>query len=87
MARKSKEQIKKEKDVSWFKRKYLWNDENIRDFVRHLSPHDVGIIMKEAFSMGVTFTWNDEDMAEELELMNSSVYDLLKLKEKKKWIK
>ncbi len=84
MARKSKEQIKKDKEVSWFIRKYLWNDENMRSFVHQLSPHTIGTIVKQAMSMGMCFTWDDNDMEEELELQKMSVFDLMKLKEKTK---
>ncbi len=84
MARKSKKQIIKEKEVSWFKRKYLWNDENIKEFVHQLSPHDIGTMVREAMSMGMCFTWDDNDMEEEIELQNMSVFDLIKLRDKKK---
>ena len=83
MARKSKEEIKKEKEVFWFVRKYLWKDQNIRDFVRQLSPHTIQTIMKEAFSMGIMFTWDDAGV-EELDLSKRSIYDLVKLQEKTK---
>lgn len=83
MARKSKAQIKKEKEVYWFKRKYLWNDENLEEFIQQLSPYDVGVIIKKAFEMGMGMTWEEDCIEEELQLSNSSVYDLVKLKGKK----
>ena len=83
MARKSKEQIKKEREVAWFIKKYIWNDEKLKDFVRQLSPHCIATIMKEAFDMGIMFTWDDAG-PEEMELSEMSAYDLIKLKEKNK---
>ena len=83
MGRKSKEQIKKEKEVHWFVKKYLWNDENLEEFIQQLCPHDVGVIIKKAFEMGMGMTWEEDCIEEELQLSSSSVYDLVKLKEKK----
>jgi len=83
MARKSKEDIKKEKEVNWFKRKYVWKEDNFEYFVNQLSPHDVQKIVKLAFKNGMGFNWDDDDlelMSKEKLAQKLSLWDLVKLK-------
>ena len=51
---------KKRKEIAWFMRKYIQNDENFPFFVRQLSPADLTEILKACLKMGMVFTWDDD---------------------------
>jgi len=51
---------KKLKEIEWFVRKYIQNDENFPFFIRKLSPNDLSQILKACLKKGMVFTWDDD---------------------------
>lgn len=62
----NKEKEIRRKEVAWFVRKYLSDDENLKLFTSQLCPFDCAKIMKIMFELGLSFTWSEEDLPEEV---------------------
>ena len=67
----------KEKDIDWFKKKYIKNKKNLEYFINQLSPSDMEKIIKISFKR-LGFNWNEDGFFDEDSLKKvSSIWDAI----------
>ncbi len=67
----------KQKDIDWFKKKYIKNKKNLKYFVNQLSPSDMEKIIKASFKR-LDFNWNEDGFFDEDSLKKvSSIWDAI----------